>query len=628
MKKKNLLLVCLSVKDINKIFKLELFNYERVIVASDDLRVHEKIKKLDSIDEVIFLQKSISYPKVLDSVVGMIDNVNLFFDKVAKEGIFTKKVIFWTYHVESGDSQILQDLLIAIDSAYLIFDDYMISELITIGNENNLIIKILKKIAFKKGYKISSYSNKFYLDKNKIKNYLKPIYFFFRSLFFKTTSTKPNHSNERKIILFQVHGSNAKNTDNVLFSQNEFSKNGFTPLNILWGSTKAVKKINKIGYKAIAIEFYLKYKDIFFSFWNLLSILRKVNSLKNLFYQTSTFTYKGVEIQDVVFENILKYLYIDGPENYKYRLAAERFVFEYSKNIVAIKYSAAKFINQGTILSEIMKDKYLKFDYDLGLRTSSPFTKYISEKHHKFLTNNFIRLSPNEIEKKHIVEDINVSEDSVVIFGAGRLIKHFEKKNLVTKEESMKEIGIKKDYEIYVFLPFSNPLPGYASAEEVYYVLNTLVEFAKIHKNIAVIIKPNYSADLSYLSDIIFKKYDNIYILDKNVPPDHVLNITDIVFCKISTLGKEAMIYDQQVVSTLFDNEKIFKVFGDAAHYIYTKEELSFFLEKTLYSKATFIQWKNSFKEKRKFFMKENFPKLEKNTEKIIVETIKKKLKY
>jgi len=183
--KKNLLIVCSDIKEINKIFRLDLSNYAKVILASDDIRVHKKIHKLDGIDKIIFLQKSISYPKVLDSVVGMIDNVNLFFDKVAKEGIFTKKDIFWTYHVESGDSQILQDLLIAIDSAYLIFDDYMISELITIGNENNLIIKILKKIAFKKGYKIFSYSNKFYLDKNKIKNYLKPIYFFFRSLFLK-----------------------------------------------------------------------------------------------------------------------------------------------------------------------------------------------------------------------------------------------------------------------------------------------------------------------------------------------------------------------------------------------------------------------------------------------------------
>ena len=627
MKKKNLLILCSDIKEINKIFRLDLSNYAKVILASDDIRVHKKIHKLDVIDKVIFLQKSISYPKVSESVVKMIDDVNIYFDRVAEKGTFNKKDLFWTYHVEGGyTTQIIQDVLLAIESAIIIFDQNMISELVTIGYDNTLSIKIIKKLAFQRGYKISSFDGRFFSNKNVIKDLIRPVYFFFKSLGQKITSKRLSYFNESNIVLFQVCGSSAKNVQNVLFLQNELSKNGFTSLNILWGSTKEVKRINKLGYKAIAIEYYLKYSDIFLSLCKAISILMKVKILKNSFYQTSTFTYKGMDVRDVVFQSIIKYLYTDVPEHYKYRVASQRFVSEYSKNIIAVKYCGAKFLNQGSILSEIMEDKYLKFDYDVGLRTLNPYIKYISKKHQKFLSNNFVRFAPNEIEKKHLMEDMGISEDSIIKFGAGRAMKHFDNKDLITKEESMRKIGIKKDYDIYALLEFSNPLMGYYSAEEVYYVLNALIEFVKIHKNIALIIKPAHSTDLSPLSDMVTNDFDNIYVVDKKTLPDHALNIADIIFCKFSTLGREAMIYDVQVVSTLFDNEKIFKVFGDAAHYIHKKEELIFFLEKTLYSKASFIQWKNSYREKRKFFMQENYPKLKKKTEEIVTETIKKML--
>ena len=222
MKKKNLLILCSDIKEINKIFRLDLSNYAKVILASDDIRVHKKIHKLDVIDKVIFLQKSISYPKVSESVVKMIDDVNIYFDRVAEKGTFNKKDLFWTYHVEGGyTTQIIQDVLLAIESAIIIFDQNMISELVTIGYDNTLSIKIIKKLAFQRGYKISSFDGRFFSNKNVIKDLIRPVYFFFKSLGQKITSKRLSYFNESNIVLFQVCGSSAKNVQNVLFLQNE-----------------------------------------------------------------------------------------------------------------------------------------------------------------------------------------------------------------------------------------------------------------------------------------------------------------------------------------------------------------------------------------------------------------------
>ena len=94
------------------------------------------------------------------------------------------------------------------------------------------------------------------------------------------------------------------------------------------------------------------------------------------------------------------------------------------------------------------------------------------------------------------------------------------------------------------------------------------------------------------------------------------------MFCKYSTLGMESMIYDTQVVSTLFDNEDVFKFFGDSAEYIYSIKELENLMKKNFSSQESFINWKDSYRAKRENFLKNYYPNLEKSSEEIIVQTI------
>jgi len=627
MKKRNLLIICLTIKDIYKIYKLDLSVYTSVVVASDDFKVHQEVKRLNAVDKVIFLQKAICHTKVADDVICMTNKVNNYFEKVAELDIFNKKELFWTCYAEGGYTvQRLQDAMLALESSDLIFEEHQINEVITIGPNNSLTLELLKRLALNKGYKVISFKSRQPLDNDRIKDIIRPSYFLLRSLICKITSRRPKHYNISNLVLFHIHGSSAKHIQSALFPQKEFLKNGYTPINIIWGSSKQVKKINKKGHKAIAIESYLKFGDIFLSFIKTLLVFIKIKRLKNMFYDKDTFIYKGVDIADIVYESVKQFLYTDAPENFRYRTAAQRFVSEYSEHLVAIKYSSAKYLAKGTILSEIFEDKYIKFDYAVGVGAPNSYLSYTSKKYHNFFSNNYIVFAPNKIERANFIEYENISEKNTFIYGSGKANTHFKQAKTLSKEDSKRKIGIKKDYDIYLLLDFPVVMQGWMSSEEVLYLSNIVVDFIKKHSNIALIIKPHPSANLSILNTIISNKTDNIYVVNKNMTPDHALNLADIMITKESTMGIEAMIYDVQVVSVHLQESILFKAFGEAAHYIYDKIGIITFLEKTLSSKESLNKWKELFAEKRILFIEEYYPKMDKSSEEILVETMIEKI--
>lgn len=628
MKQKNLLILCPDVKNFKKIYKLNLLNYKKIVLVSDDIKVHKECEKIDLISVVSFIRKPISYRVVSFNVKKMIDKVNIYLNKVANKNFFDKKDLFWECHVEGGyTTQILQDTLLAIECAYSIFDNNKISNIILFGQDNLIETEIFKRVAYNKGCKIDYFDRRYIINKNVLKNLIKPIYYLFRSIICKILSNRPKFLKKKNIVLFQIPGISTKHIENNLFSQKELYKNGLAPLNIIWGGATKVKKIENRGYQVISIEYYLKYKQILLSMHKMLLIFCSYKYLKKLFFSKSTFNHRGIDISDIVFKIVFQYLYTDGPENYRYRTAAQLFFKNFSNYIVAIKYSAAKSLPQGRILSEIIGNKYLKFDYSMGLYFYNEYNNYNSKKNNYFLNNNFIRFARNEIEKKSMVKNENVSRSSILKYGSGRDSKHFYNSKFLKKEKSRKKLGIKNIYQFYILLDFQEPRHGYISFEEVIYITNTLVDFVKKNSNICLIIKPYPNSNaVSLIKDLINKRSKNIYLITSISSPDHFLNIADIIFTKFSSLGIESMIYDTQIVSLHLDKEKTFKVFGNAAKYLYKKKDLVDFLDDKLSSKNNFFEWKKSFEDKRKKFINDYYPKLDYNSEKIIAMTLKKYL--
>ena len=114
MKKENLLIVCFDIKDFNKVDKIELTKYAKVIVASDDFRVHEECENSDIITDVTFLQKAIPFTKVASNVIKIIEKANSFYQEVENDiKLFKKDFMQLPFFVEGGDfTQKIQNLLL------------------------------------------------------------------------------------------------------------------------------------------------------------------------------------------------------------------------------------------------------------------------------------------------------------------------------------------------------------------------------------------------------------------------------------------------------------------------------------------------------------------------------------
>ena len=47
------------------------------------------------------------------------------------------------------------------------------------------------------------------------------------------------------------------------------------------------------------------------------------------------------------------------------------------------------------------------------------------KKHQNFLINNFVSFTPNKIEK-NLIEDMNISDSAIILFGNGRASNHLK----------------------------------------------------------------------------------------------------------------------------------------------------------------------------------------------------------
>ncbi len=604
MKKENLLIVCFDIKDFNKIDKIDLSNYDKVVVASDDFRVHEECKKLDIIDNVTFIQKAIPFTKVADKVINIIDSANLFYEEIERQiGIFKKEYMQLPLYVESGDfTQKIQDLLLYIESLNIICKSSEVTEIIILTDTNKFVSTVIKDYASYKKLKFRILNKRYFnIAKNNLKYKIRPFYYLAKTIYIKLQYIlEQKIKNEQNVSLTWLFSKEKKHIDNSVFLDDIMKQSTYNSLLYSWRVGKITdNRIVDKNFKLERIEKYLSWKEIFKS---VILNLKTIYCYKKLSKMSEKydFTYFDINIHSIVRPIIIDYIIIESPNAYRFAQGFESFYNNLDLKLIGGGMNRQKL---GMIVESIIPlVKTNKYMFSVFMMGKNIYVKESRRRYPKKYWINTLFFVQNEHDKGIVMDEIQELENNTLIYGSFRGSGVLSQ----TKEDALKLYDISKSYQTYILFDFASPLFGYGSLEEILSTFYTLVEFIKEYQDICLVVKPHPSADVHVINSA--KKnitLNNCIFLKREDNVNYALALSDVVVTKYSTIGIEAMKSNSLVVSYQLDESESFRLYGENGNYVYSLAELKNMLEKVI----TDDDYKNKLLINQKQFYETNFSK-------------------
>lgn len=564
MKKENLLIICYDIKDFSTIENINITKYKTITVASDDYRIHEKCLKLAFIDSVTFLQKPLPYTVVAQDVISIVDTVNRYYNHVAKEmDIFKTEHMVWPYHIEGGNNtQKIQDTLLYIQNIKIIIDQYKIDNIITFSNSNySNIEQVVYQVCLAKDISYNHIKKfKINVSKKRFKNFIRPFYYLYKTVKIKLENSFSSLKSEKNVALFWLFNSVQKHLNNAIFIDTVLKKSGMNPVLFSW-RTSAIK--NKPSLNIQPIEKYLDWGDIFISLWKNSQTLIYRSKLCKL-YGDYKLHYLDVDITNIVKSIVLYHIFVEAPDSYRFSKGFDNF-----KKYIDVKMMSGDLGRQkiGLLTERTFPDHIPKFTFTTFLTGKNIYVTYMRQQYSESYWKHFKYFVQNEIEKRNLLEQINIDPENVIIYGTLR--GNYNYINTMSKDEALKELEIDKNYDYYIMFDYPNQLNGYQSMEETVSSLITVLEVIKEREDIALLIKPHPSADTAFL-EIIKNKYlyENIYYMKKVENPIPGLIVADVLITKYSTLGIESMGLNTIVLSLQLDASDVFRLYGEDGIYL------------------------------------------------------------
>jgi len=628
MKRQNVLIVCYDVSDLHRIVKINLPENGNVIIASDDFRVHKKCEEYTFVNTVTFLQKPMSYTRVANNVIQMIEQINSFYCDVEKLGIFKKEMMQWPYHVEGGDTtQLIQNTLLGIESLKLLIRTHVVDRVIVLESANHKLYTDVVQLTCGASYlkcELINSSFTFLKYKKMIKTFLKPWYGLFKTSYIKLFYLFEKQHNEKNVALIWLFNSAKKHIVNTLFIDNILKKSGYNPIIFTWKVFKIDDKTASTNLNIQRIESYVPWDELLKTAMKICLVFinqRKIGKLS----QSHSYVYNNIDISKIIKPIVMDSILTESPSLYCFEKGFSRFLNINDIDVIPGLMSGNRL---GMIIEGLLDINMLKFSFIGFLEGESPYIRKKRQAYKSEYWKNFVFFVQNKLERNRIFQDTPLSSKDVIIYGSLRGESYRNQKIENSKNDILKRLDFKNEYDYYVLFDFPVQLTGYQSLEEVILVLNTVLEFIRNRSDIALLIKPHSSAKIAMLDDVKSQKVSNVYIFNKHDSINDLLAISDVLITKYSTLGIEAMFYDTIVLSMQLDQSDDFKMYGEEANYIYSTLELNENLSKLFQSKTSFDMIQKENLSQNIKYIEELYPELETSQEEIIIRELKVKSKH
>ncbi len=596
------------------------------MLASDSPRIHKFAEKTGKFDRIVWLENSKSLFSVYDDVKKFISIINVYLKNISSNNkLFYDETLFhWLHHVEGGNTtQKIQDALLLIDSyidiiktndiskisemieSKYIFEDSVLNETashlkinLEFLNDFNFLKKIFRvKLIVKSLLKNAYYSLKFL---TKISGYYSGKY-----LFCFNKSINKNRGNE---MIFQLVGASEKHIENIIPVMKELEKLGYSPVILCLNSGKKIKYLNKtLKLNAEELESYIPVKSIIESLFYSIKILFKLNALKKEFYNVKTLEFKGVFLNDILFDSILFFLFDELPKRHRLNEAIKRFLK--NRNPAAVKLWGGGNLIEGDLLYkniiQLLPRKPVFINW-FWLTAGAAYSETAGRID--------LYLAAGKIQKRHLM-NFGIPQEKIKLTG---MIRYSDLNSKKTERFNANQIRdfLKSsiDFDLYILYDLANSVRGIQPVSEQIRILSYLLEFAEKQNKSALIIKPHPNCDTGEFVEL-FEKYNfpNIFVMNKNTSALDCLAAADIFVTKTSTMGLEAMRFGIPMINIILDAESKWELYGSGAVYIYNLEDYGAMMKKLLADKSFRKFWIAENSENQKKFLKEYFEDLDKS---------------
>lgn len=607
--KKTILVFCRYLNNADLLANIKPDASAKYIVASNDIRIKDYVKKYKWVKEVCWLEKSESIHYVAENVKRTVRSINSWLKTLADKDDEIVKLLFWVPYVEGGYTvQRIQDVLLLINSYQFLFDKYRCKEIVILSDNNYWEDDVLIKTAISNNLEVKTF-NRFCLNRvlSKIFNIINVIgrepFYIANTLLVRVRNIfsrekKNRYNNEINI---QLCSQSAKHLAHTVAIMKSLKTKGYTPVALCWTTYNAAKNIKKELLNVEELENYVPFKAIFTSLLKILWLYYRVYCKKKYFVELKDMRYKSVSLCSLLWPAIIFFILAEVGQRYRLMIAAEKYYKTHHPVAVRfwttifpeaiIAYSGLTLKNRKETI--VFHQPGYPYDWD------DPYD-------HRTIPVD-LELAMSEKHRK-ILENDNFVSKCISIVGHEKFDTIDEFLALYSRKESRAYLKIPDNYDYYILYDPCYISRGYFSVKEQVQMTDCLLRVSKNHPNVALIIKPHPGHQVGILEHQVSSfSLTNVFLIDKRMLPHHCLNSADVIITKFSVIGTEGMYFGRAIIAPILDKEMKFRAYDEAAHYVYDIEEL----EKLLLSLINDIEfrskWSNLMMSKIEAFLAENF---------------------
>jgi len=568
-----------------------------LVVASDDPRVQTAARTLPGVQSVCFIEQMESFYHAADEVIQLLAQIDAGLSSL--DPSLPPEVLSWGRNVEGGiTNQRVQDVVLLIRSYFRLIATSSTAELHVISDPRNLWEdSVMIACARARGLPYRRHSSQWLtclLSRCTIR--LRPwaVATYYLGTLIRAGAWRLGRpstpSSIDGAVVFQSHSSLSKHIENIRPLMHALAARGAKPVALCWeaserrASQPASTVLAAQGLGVIRLEDFLTAADLWQSVVRASRVAWRSRRMPEQWRQLRS---GGVPLQSLLAPSHAHFFTAELPQRLRYERALAAVLPP--ARPVALKLAGGPESFEGKTALRLLgaRTETLVFHYWVGTAPEWPYADGQNK------IDLFLAKGPHET--RHAVHDYALGPAQIVITGQGRFARAQDNGEAPTPGASREALGLPADGQLFVGFDPNGALRGCLTVREQTEMTNVLLEVARRHPRIIIVIKPHPSYPIDHLEPLLAEAgLANIHILHRRASFEHFLNAVDLVVTKYSTLILEAALAARVPVSALFDGEDRFKIYGDLPVIVRTAGELTVLLETIASDDAVFRSWRDA----------------------------------